>query len=804
MELKYKDIIEKLTLEEKASLMSGKNFWQTQNIDRLGIKSIFLADGPHGIRKQAGSADHLGLNESIKATCFPTASAMANTFNTEIALKMATNLGYEAKCQNVNILLGPGMNKKRNPRCGRNFEYFSEDPYLSGKMAASYVKGIQSNGVSACIKHFAANNQEARRMVYDSIIDERALREIYLTGFEIAVKEGNPLSIMTSYNKLNGFYTNENPHLLKDILRKEWGYKNFIVTDWGGCNDRVEGIKCGNALEMPTNNGETDLAIIKAVNDGSLSIYELDKRVDELLDVIDKTKIESKSTFDIDEHHNIAKQCAEQSIVLLKNNEELLPLSNQKVAFIGDFFKNPRYQGAGSSIVNPTKLDNVIDLIDEYDLDYIGYSKGYNRYGKSNSALAQKALKLAKKSDVIVYAMGLDEVTEAEGMDRENIQIKDNQIKLLSKLKQLNKKIVVVLFSGSVVDLSFDKDCDALIHAYLFGQAGASALLDIISGKISPSGRLAESYPIDYKYVPSSESFPELGMTISYKESIYVGYRFLNQNPLYVKYPFGYGLSYTKFEYSDLKITDKGVTFIVKNIGNYPSYEVSQLYIMKRNSRVYRTAPELKGFSKFYLEPKESKEVFIPFDEYTFRFFNVNINKFIIENGEYEIYIGKDSLDYCLSSLYLVQGEDFIDYEQMNYTYDQNVDDDKFEHHVGYKLPDKNLKFFKKNRIIVDYNTTILDLKYAKGWSGRFFSGTIRFAVGFLKFFGNKKLANTLIMGVYNNPMRGMSRMSGGMINYDQLDGLITMFNGKFFKGLRMFFKGGKKKYKKCGASNEK
>ena len=796
MKLRFEDIIKQMTLEEKASLMSGKDFWQTQNIDRLNIPSIFLADGPHGIRKQAGAADHLGLNESIKATCFPTASAMANTFNVELANEMAIHLGKEAKAQNVNILLGPGMNIKRNPRCGRNFEYFSEDPYLAGKMASAYVRGIQSNGVSACVKHFAANNQEARRMVYDSIIDERALREIYLTGFEIAVKEGNPYSIMTSYNKLNGDYTNENHHLLCDILRDEWQYKNLIVTDWGGSNDRVAGLKCTNALEMPTNNGETDLEIYNAIKNNELDEKVLDKRVDELLSIINDTKIEGKHDFDVDLHHEIARRCALESIVLLKNELNTLPLNHiDKIAFIGDFFKNPRYQGAGSSIVNPTKLDNVVDIISDYNLNYVGYEKGYDRYGKKNNNLAKKAIKLAKKSDVVIYSMGLDEITEAEGMDRENILINKNQIDLLKSLHALGKKIIIVLYSGSVVDLSFDRYADSLIHAYLLGQAGYRSLLDIITGLVSPSGRLAESYPRNYNDLPSSESFPELGMTVLYKESIYVGYRYLNLDKSKVKYPFGSGLSYSSFEYSDLAIDDKGVFFKVRNTGAVKAHEVPQLYVCKNNSQIYRTATELKGFTKILLEPNQEKEVFIPFDEYTFRWFNPKTNQFEIEAGEYQIYIGKSSIDFVLEATIAKEG--FVYNEELKYDYNMNVSDADFEKLIGRKLPTASLNYVKRNRIIVDYNTTILDLKYSKGFAGRLFSSVIKFAVKFLKGIGKKELANTIIMGVYNNPMRGLSRMSGGLISYTQLDGLITMFNGKFFKGLGQFLKAGKTKYKK-------
>ena len=797
MKLLFEDLIKQMTLEEKASLMSGKDFWQTQNIDRLNIQSIFLADGPHGIRKQAGEADHLGLNESIKATCFPTASAMANTFNLELANKMAKSLGKEAASQNVNILLGPGMNIKRNSRCGRNFEYFSEDPYLTGKIASEYVKGIQSNGVSACIKHFAANNQETRRMVYDSIIDERALREIYLTGFEIAVKEANPLSIMTSYNKLNGSYTNENEHLLCDILRKEWNYQNLIVTDWGGCNDRVEGIKCTNALEMPTNNGETDLDIINAVKNGNLDEAILDQRVDELLKIIYNTEIKEPVEFDIDQHHELAKECALESMVLLKNENNVLPLdNNKKIAFIGDFFKNPRYQGAGSSIVNPTKLDNLIDILNEQQISYLGFERGYNRYGKKNYLLAKKAIDLANKSDIIVYAMGLDEITEAEGMDRENICIKENQINLLKELHKLNKKIVIVLYSGSVIDLSFDIYADSVLHAYLTGQASSKALIDILFGKVSPSGRLAESYPIKYNDISSSETFPQLGMTVLYKESIYVGYRYLNLNQHKIKYPFGYGLSYSAFNYSDLQVSNEGVTFKIKNIGNIKASEVAQLYIGKKDSNIYRSAPELKGFKKILLEPNEEKEIYIPFDEYSFRYFNPMKNRFEVEEGIYQIYIGKNSIDFVLNSELEVQG---ITSQKIDYIYNQNVSDEEFERLIGRKIPKQDLTFIKKKRIIVDYNTTVLDLKYACGFSGRLFSWAIRTAVKFLKFIGKKELANTIIMGVYNNPMRGMSRMSGGMISYKQLDGLITMFNGKFFKGLKQFFKAGKTKYKKGG-----
>lgn len=792
-----KKIIKEMSLEEKASLMSGKDFWQTQNIDRLGIPSIFLSDGPHGVRKQAAAADHLGLNASIPSTCFPTAATMANSWDIELTKELGRALGKEAASLDVNILLGPGMNIKRNPLCGRNFEYFSEDPYLSGKIASSYVKGIQENDISACIKHFACNNQETKRMVYDSIIDERTLREIYLTGFEIVVKEAKPWSIMTSYNKLNGEYTNENHHLLQDILITDWKYGGFIVTDWGGNNDRVKALVEGNALEMPTNKGETNKEIIAAIKEEKINETVLDDRVNEILNVISKTQkgVENKTQVDYDYNHRLAQKCAEESIVLLKNKNNVLPLNNiDKVCLIGDFFANPRYQGAGSSIVNPTKLDNIFDCIKEYDINYIGYEQGYNRYNKKNKRLLNKALKLAKKADVILLAMGLDEVTEAEGLDRKNTQIGTCQIELLKELRKLNKKIVVVLSCGSVVDLNWDDNCDSLLHAYLSGQAGARAILNIITGKVNPSGKLAETYPVSYSDVPSSDNFPSSTLSIPYKESVFVGYRYFNLHKDKIKYPFGYGMSYTNFEYSHLEVLEDRVKFRVKNIGNIKGKEVAQLYIGKNESEIFRPESELKGFVKVELEPNEEKEVEILFDEYSFRYFNILTNKFEVEAGNYDLLIGSSSVDIKLSGKIFRIGTTTINpyckdhlanYYQGNIT---NINNEEFSNLLRYGYKEQNLNFYKKNRIIVDVNTTVCDLRYSKGWTGRLFSGAIRFAIKVLRFFGNKALSNTLIMGVYYNPMRGLSRMSGGAISWKQLEGLITMFNGQFFKGLKKFF----------------
>ena len=811
--MKYTEIIEKMTLEEKASLTSGKDFWQTEAVKRLNIPSIFLSDGPHGIRKQAAAADHLGLNASIPATCFPTAVTMANSWNLELGEEMGKALGEEARTQKVNILLGPGMNIKRDPRCGRNFEYFSEDPYLAGKMAAAYVRGIQSEGVSACIKHFACNNQETRRMVYDSIVDERALREIYLTGFEIAVKEGKPMSIMTSYNRLNGDYTNENYHLLKEILRDEWGYDGFIVTDWGGNNNRVKALIAGNALEMPTTQGETNEEIIKAIQAGELDESVLDARIDEYLHVAletSKALVEERPA-DMDAHHALAKKCAEEAIVLLKNEGNVLPLRKEnKVALIGDFFKTPRYQGAGSSVVNPTKMSSLLDLTSEFEFDYVGYAQGYDRYGKKKKGLAKKAVELAKNADVILYAMGLDEVTEAEGLDRKDILLAENQLTLLKSLKELGKPVVVVLTCGAVVDLSWDNDADALLHAYLSGQAGAEAILSILNGKVNPSGKLSETFPVAYSDVPSSKDFPHLGMTAPYKESIYVGYRFFDKNNMNVKYPFGYGLSYTSFEYSNLKVTKDGVSFTIKNTGEVDGKEVAQLYVGLKDTKIFRADRELKGFAKVSIKAGESVDVTIPFDDRTFRFFNVKTNSWEIEGGTYQIYVGPSSRELPLTGELKVKGIDaseIYNREDVEKYYKGDVlevTDAEFEKVLGRELPPSEIPFIKKNRIHVDYNSTVMDLRYARGWTGRFFAGAIRFAERLLRFFGNRTLANTLVMGVFHNPMRGLSRMSGGMISWDQLTGLMMMFNGHFFKGFKAFLRGGKIKKARAKAKKAK
>lgn len=863
MKLKYKEIIDKMTLQQKAALMTGKDFWQSRDIPELGITSMFLADGPHGIRKQAAAADHLGLNASIPATCFPTAATMANTWNIELGEEMGKYLGEEAVAENVNVLLGPGMNVKRNPRCGRNFEYFSEDPYLAGKMAGSYVKGIQTNGVSACLKHFALNNQELRRMSIDTVVDERTMREIYLAAFEIAVKDSKPWTIMSSYNMVNGTHVNENFHLMKDILRDEWGYEGVVVTDWAGCNDRVQGIMAGNELEMPsclygamdieesvadgynimpphctpdTPGQQYDRVMACLDADGKLKEELLDECVDNLLDLVFRTEKVFEGLdkgkareFDVESHHAMAMKCAEEAMVLLRNENNTLPLAaGTKVAVIGDFAHQPRYQGAGSSIVNPTKLDNTLEWLgftvdkksvtktsseNEFGFDVVGYAKGYNRYGKSKSSYISQACDLAKKADVSIVYIGLDEVTEAEGLDRENINIPKNQLDLIAALKKQGSKVVVVLMCGSAVEIPFADDVDALIHAYLCGQAGAKAILNIIAGKVNPSGKLSESYPFAYEQCSSAPYFPGKQLTVEYREGPYIGYRYYDTAKIDVRYPFGFGLSYTSFEYSDLDVSDKGVSFTIKNTGSVDGKEVAQLYIGKSDSFLFRAAKELKGFSKVFVKAGESVKVEIPFDEYSFRYYNVKTLKWEIESGDYQIYIGASSTDIRLEGKSKQKGSDApcpYDAEALGAYYNcdiKSVSDDAFkallssgDDAVKYPLPPSNYQFYKskifrRKRMVIGYNSTVSDLRYSKRWVGRAFSGIMRFAVKFMRGIGKKSLSNTMVMGVIHQPMRGMAKF-GGMTR-KQLDGLLAMWNGHFFKGLGMLMKGGKKKDKK-------
>ena len=776
-------LLKELTLEEKCALLSGAETFKTRGMPQHGIPQIWLSDGPHGLRKQAGESDHLGLNPSVPATCFPTASAVANSWDTALGEEIGAALGEEAAAQEVSVLLGPGLNMKRNPLCGRSFEYFSEDPYLAGKLAAGYIRGIQSKGVAACPKHFAVNSQETRRMASDSIVDERTLREIYLTGFEIAVKEGHPRSIMSSYNLVNGTYANENKHLLMEILRGEWGFDGAVITDWGGSNDHSLGVKNGSTLEMPVPGGDSVRELLAAVESGKISESDIDARLSELLPLVFDTKAALDAApreFDAAAHHALARRAAEESLVLLKNEGSLLPLAaGTKVAVIGDFAKNPRYQGAGSSMVNSTQVDVLLDKLIDSELNVIGYQQGFDRHGKPDAALQKSACELAAQANAVILCMGLDEIAESEGLDRSNLRLAQNQVDLLQAVAAVNPKIVVVLYSGSVVETPWLDNCQALLYAALGGQAGAGAVVDALAGKVNPCGKLAETWPLTYADIPSAADFATRRKTVEYREGLYIGYRYFTTAEKAVRFPFGYGMSYTRFAYSDMVADEQGVSLTVTNTGSVAGTEIVQLYVAKKNSELFRPARELKGFARVTLAPGEKQRITIMLDDKTFRFWNVKANRWEIEGGEYELLVGASVEDIRLCEKISVHGTATVHpYEDRDldcyYKGDVlRVSDADFEKLLGHPIPNGKTK--------IDRNLTLGELNHARsplGWLV-WLVLTILLDVSYKR---GKPDLNILFQ--YNMPLRALAKMTNGAISMGMVDGIVMELQGFWIIGL--------------------
>ena len=776
-------LLKELTLEEKCALLSGAETFKTRGMPEHGIPQIWLSDGPHGLRKQAGESDHLGLNPSVPATCFPTASAVANSWDAALGEEIGAALGEEAAAQEVSVVLGPGLNMKRNPLCGRSFEYFSEDPYLAGKLAAGYIRGIQSKGVAACPKHFAVNSQETRRMASDSIVDERTLREIYLTGFEIAVKEGHPRSIMSSYNLVNGTYANENKHLLMEILRGEWGFYGAVITDWGGSNDHALGVKNGSTLEMPAPGGDSVRELLAAVESGKISESDIDARLSELLPLVFDTKAALDAApreFDAAAHHALARRAAEESLVLLKNEGALLPLAaGSKVAVIGDFAKNPRYQGAGSSMVNSTQVDVLLDKLIDSELNVIGYQQGFDRHGKPDAALQKSACELAIQADTVILCMGLDEIAESEGLDRSNLRLAQNQVDLLQAVAAVNPKIVVVLYSGSVVETPWLDNCQALLYAALGGQAGAGAVADALTGKVNPCGKLAETWPLAYADVPSAADFATRRKTVEYREGLYIGYRYFTTAEKAVRFPFGYGMSYTTFAYSDMAADEQGVSLTVTNTGSVAGTEIVQLYVAKKNSELFRPAKELKGFARVTLAPGEKQRITIMLDDKAFRFWNVKANRWEIEGGEYELLVGASVEDIRLCEKISVHGTATVHpYEDVDLDcyYKGNVlsvSDADFEKLLGHPIPNGKTK--------IDRNLTLGELNHARsplGWLV-WLVLTILLDVSYKR---GKPDLNILFQ--YNMPLRALAKMTNGAISMGMVDGIVMELQGFWILGL--------------------
>lgn len=775
-----RSLISKLTLEEKAALLQGATTWTTKSVDRLNIPSVFLSDGPVGLRKQAGAADHLGLNASVPATCFPTAATMANSWDIELAEQLGAALGREAAANDVQVVLGPGLNIKRSPLCGRNFEYFSEDPHLSGEMAAAYVRGIQSQGVAACPKHFAVNSQELRRMSMDSVLDERTLREIYLAGFEKAICEGGAKTLMTSYNMVNGSYANENTHLLSDILRGEWKFGGLVMTDWGGDNDHTEGVRAGSNLVMPAPGADCAIALVEDVRYGRISESVLDERLAESLSVIFELKEAAKSApsdFDKDAHHAIARKCAEGSVVLL-DNDGILPLDKgARVAIIGDFAKLPRYQGAGSSQVNATRLDNLYDLLSER-LTVTGYAKGYDRKSPAPDAkLIAEATSVANNADTVLLCVGLEEILESEGVDRSHMNLSESQTALINAVCGANTNVILVLFGGSPFVMPARELYRAAIHGYLGGQAGAAAMADAIVGAINPSGKLNESWPNVLEDNPSHPYFPSSQRTSEYREGMYVGYRYYESAGVPVRYPFGYGLSYTTFEYSDIDLSENQVSFTLTNTGKLSGAEVSQIYLSCKSGRVYRPKKELRHFAKTYLEAGESRRITITLNPRDFSYYNVTESRWDIEDADYEILVGASVSDIRLSATIHLSGSNQTPTYPACYTNAdiKNVSDADFESLLGRPIPNGSWSG------LLTENDAICQLYYAK-------SGLARLVYKVLTSLKNKSEAkgkpDLNILFIYNMPFRAIAKMSGGMVSRKMVDDILLIVNGHFCRGI--------------------
>ncbi len=781
----HADLIKKMTLEEKASFLSGLDYWHTVGMEDLGIPSVMWTDGPHGIRKRAEKKDkdqQMSL-KGVPAICYPTAVTTACSWDPDLIYYMGTLLGDECLKEQVSVLLGPGTNIKRSPLCGRNFEYFSEDPFLAGEISAAFVNGVQSKGIGTSLKHFAGNNQETRRMTVDSVVDERAFREIYLTSFEKTVKQAQPWTIMCAYNRLNGTYCAENKWLLTDVLRDEWGFEGMIVTDWGAENDRVSGLLAGQELEMPTSHGEGNRQIVEAVKDGRIPVEFLDQMVDNILKVIMKSKeVLGEYTYDEAEHHQKAREIAGQCMVLLKNDGAVLPLKKTaEIAVIGEMAKQPRFQGAGSSIVNSKVIDAAYDFIVEKGAK-VTYAPGYSTAKKNkipDEQFIKEAVEAAKGKEAVILFIGLTEEFESEGFDRSHIGIPPLHNKLVDAVCEVNDNVIVALSGGAVVEMPWADKVKAILNCYLGGEASGSAAADILFGDVNPSGKLAETYPMSLQDTPCYNFFPGDISTVEYRESVFVGYRYYDTAKKAVRYPFGYGLSYTTFEYSDIAVsadtikdTDTvTVTFKVKNTGSVDGAEVAELYVKDNESTIYRPEKELKGFKKVFLKAGEEKEVSIELSKRAFAYYNVNIHDWHVETGAFTICVGASSQDIRLTKEITV--ESTVDAVVPNYKavapsyYSadvQNISATEFEAVLGRELP--------PTCVVAYPNLTIANTleDAAMGKNGAKINKLLR------KFVGTEGMACAIAL---QTPIKNFISMSFGIFSPKMAEELLAVLNDK-------------------------
>lgn len=797
MPLKYAETIQKMTLEEKASLCSGHDYWHSEGVPSAGIPSVMLTDGPHGIRKRAEKTSEKShsILKGAPAICYPTASATACSWDADLLYKMGQALGDECLKERISVLLGPGVNIKRSPLCGRNFEYFSEDPFLAGEMAAAFINGVQSKGIGTSIKHYAVNNQETRRMTVNAVVDERTLRELYLAPFETAVKKAQPWTVMCAYNRLNGVYCAENKWLLTDVLRRDFGFEGIVVTDWGAENDRVEGLLAGQELEMPFSGGANDRKIAQAVRDGKISEGFLDQMVDRLIDLAKKSeKVLGDYTYDAAAHHALAREIAGQCMVLLKNEGGLLPLKkNQRVALIGEMAKRPRYQGAGSSQINPTQLDCAYDTMVQEGIA-VDYAPGYSTDRKnkiSDDMLLSEAIAKAKGADVAVLFIGLTDEYETEGNDRKHMQLPPLHNRLVNEVSKVNPNVVVVLAGGAAFELPWADRVPAILHSHLCGQAGGSAAVDILFGDVNPCAKLAETYPMVLADVPSTNYFPGTVVSVEYREGIYVGYRYYDKANVGVRFPFGYGLSYTTFEYSDLalsagsiKDTDTlTVSFQVKNTGGVDGAEIAQVYVADVDSTIYRAPKELKGFRKIFLKAGEEKTVSVTLDKRAFAYYNVALGDWHVESGEFKILVGASSRDIRLEGSVEVQSTveaEIPDYRASAPSYYSgdlmHVPDAEFEAVLGHEIPSS----VRDERLPLTLTNTFEDAKNGK-WGGR-----INRLMG--KMLDPDSMAGALAV---QSPIKLFIVDSMGVFSPEMAEGLLLILNeDKFAKGMGKILKG--------------
>lgn len=789
--MKHPEIVEKMSLEQKAKFVSGYDYWHLEEAKELGLPKIMVTDGPHGLRKQntdKKTSDGIGLGNSVPATCMPPAATSACSWDEDLLREEGEALAEECLQEKVSVILGPGTNIKRSPVCGRNFEYFSEDPLLAGKMSANLINGCQSKGIGNSLKHFACNSQEAFRMVVNEVIDERTIREIYFPAFEIAVKEAQPWTVMNSYNRINGVYASQNYWLQEQVLRKEWGFKGLVLTDWGASVDRIPGLENGTDLEMPSSGTLNTQRIIDAVNNGTLKEEVLDKRVDNVVDLIIKSKpaLEKEFKFDIEAHHSIARKVAEGSMVLLKNEDGILPLkSGAKVAVIGELAKAPRFQGAGSSVINPTKLDNAYDELVKLGVD-VTYAQGYEK-GKDeiNSQLVSEAKNVAAKADVALVFVGLTEEFEGEGYDRENINMPSSHNNLVSEIAKANENTVVVLAGGSVVYIPWISEVKALLNSGLGGQAGGSAVANILTGKVNPSGKTAETYPLTFDDNPTFGNYPGGPVVSEHKESVYIGYRYYDTAEKEVLFPFGYGLSYTTFEYSGIKLSAKEindtdtlkVSFTIKNTGDVDGAEIAQVYVADKESTIFRPKKELRAFTKVFLKAGESKEVTLELSKRAFAYYNVNLGDWHVESGDFEIMVGASSRDIKLTDTVNVKSTveavvpDYRETAPAYYTADiKNITDEQWTAVYGQELPAREVDKSKP----IDIYCCLNDARHTK-WGGKI----CRLIENIMSKMGSDANGDGKMLAAMATqiPIRNFIAMSMGVFSPEMADGLIMMLN---------------------------